>query len=217
MKTVLFDLDGTLSNSKEGITKCVQFALDSFGIHEKNLDSLEVFIGPPLIDSFMKYYGFSEQKAKEATTKYRERYSVTGIYESSMYKGVKECLKVLKEQGYFISLASSKPEHYCRIILDYFGISELFDDVVGATTDGKIHNKEQVLEEFFSRWKDVKKENCCLIGDTVFDVDGANYVGIPCVGVSYGFGKSEDLINAGARFVVDDILELPNILNSIFN
>lgn len=208
MKTVLFDLDGTLVNSKEGITKCVQFALSFFNIHEENLDSLEVFIGPPLVDSFMKYYGFSLGQAKKATEKYRERYSVKGIYECSLYDGVKKCLETLKAQGFHIVLASSKPENYCRIILEYLGVSHFFDDIVGATIDGKIHSKEQVLEEVFRRCDFVDKSECCLVGDTIFDVNGANYIGIPCVGVSYGFGKSDEMKACGAKVVIDNICEL---------
>lgn len=212
MKAILFDLDGTLSNSKEGITKCVQYALKHFGIEEPDLDKLDVFIGPPLVDSFMKYYGFSEEKAREATAKYRERYSPIGVHETSMYPGSKECLEELKKQGYVIGMASSKPEHYCKIVLEDFGILEFFDDVVGATMDGRIDTKEEVLEEVFRRWSHFGKDEICLIGDTMYDVEGANAHDIPCIAVTYGFGDVEEMRAGGAVAFVDNLMELPELL-----
>jgi phosphoglycolate phosphatase len=215
MKAVLFDLDGTLSNSKEGITKCVQYALKHFGIEEPDRDKLEIFIGPPLVDSFMNFYGMSLEDAKIATAKYRERYTPIGIHEASMYPGVRECIEELKRQGYIIGMASSKPEEYCRIILEDFGILELFDDVVGATMDGRIDSKEQVLMEVFRRWSHYGKDEMCLIGDSIYDVEGANLVGIPCVAVSYGFGDVQEMIAAGAVAVIDNLVELPEVLKRL--
>lgn len=215
MKAVLFDLDGTLSNSKEGITKCVQYALKHFGIEEPDRDKLEIFIGPPLVDSFMNFYGMSLEDAKIATAKYRERYTPIGIHEASMYPGARECIEELKRQGYIIGMASSKPEEYCRIILEDFGILELFDDVVGATMDGRIDSKEQVLMEVFRRWSHYGKDEMCLIGDSIYDVEGANLVGIPCVAVSYGFGDVQEMTAAGAVAVIDNLVELPEVLKRL--
>ncbi len=215
MKAVLFDLDGTLSNSKEGITRCVQYALSHFGIDEPDRDKLEVFIGPPLVDSFMKYYDMSLEQAREATAKYRERYTPTGIHETSMYPHVRECIEELKKQGYIIGMASSKPEEYCKIILEGFGILELFDDVVGATMDGRIDSKEEVLLEVFRRWSHYGKHEMCLVGDSIYDVEGANMVGIPCIGVTYGFGDVEEMRKAGAVAFVDDLAKLPNVLEKM--
>lgn len=215
MKAVLFDLDGTLSNSKEGITKCVQYALKYFGIEEPDRDKLEVFIGPPLTDSFMKYYDMSMEQALEATAKYRERYAPIGIHETNMYPGGRECLEELKRQGYVIGMASSKPENYCKIILEDFGVLELFDDVVGATMDGRIRSKEDVLMEVFRRWSHFAKDEICLVGDSIFDVEGANFVEIPCVAVSYGFGDVEEMKNAGAVAIIDSLAELPEVLKSL--
>lgn len=215
MKAVLFDLDGTLSNSKEGITKCVQYALAHFGIEEPDRDKLEVFIGPPLTDSFMKYYDMSMEQALEATAKYRERYAPIGIHETVMYPGSKECLEELKKKGYVIGMASSKPENYCKIILEDFGVLELFDDVVGATMDGRIRSKEDVLMEVFRRWSHFGKNEICLVGDSIFDVEGANLVGIPCVGVSYGFGDVEEMRKEGAVAIIDNLVELPEVLKNI--
>ena len=215
MKAVLFDLDGTLSNSKEGITKCVQYALKHFGIEEPDRDKLEIFIGPPLVDSFMNFYGMSLEDAKIATAKYRERYTPIGIHEASMYPGTRECIEELKKQGYIIGMASSKPEEYCRIILEDFGILDLFDDVVGATMDGRIDSKEEVLMEVFRRWSHYGKDEMCLIGDSIYDVEGANLVGIPCIAVSYGFGDVKQMTEAGAVAVIDNLVELPGVLEKM--
>lgn len=215
MKAVLFDLDGTISNSKEGITKCVQYALKHFGIDEPDLDKLAVFIGPPLVDSFMKHYNFTEEQAKAATAKYRERYTPIGVHETHMYPNTRECIEELKRQGYVIGMASSKPTNYCTTVLEDFGILELFDDVVGATMDGRISSKEQVLDEVFRRWSHYGKDEICLIGDTLYDVNGANYAGIPCVGVSFGFGDAKELKEAGAVAIIDDLMELPEVLKNL--
>lgn len=214
MKAVLFDLDGTLSNSKEGITKCVQYALKHFGIEEPDRDKLEIFIGPPLVDSFMNFYGMTMEQAKEATAKYRERYTPIGIHEATMYPEVRECIEELKKQGYIIGMASSKPEEYCRIILEDFGIYDLFDDV-GATMDGRIDSKEEVLQEVFRRWNHYGKDEMCLVGDSIYDVEGAKLVGIPCIAVSYGFGDVEEMKQAGAVAVIDHLLELVDVLKGM--
>lgn len=208
MKAILFDLDGTLIDSSEGVTKSVQYALKHYGVEEPDLQRLNVFVGPPLSQSFMKFYGFSKEQAMEAVGFYRERYNETGIFECSLYPGVKACIQELKAQGYLIGMASSKPETFCRRILEHFGILELFDDVVGATLDGRIDTKEEVLNEVMRRWKDVPKDEMCLVGDTMFDVEGANRVGISCIAVSFGFGDAAEMVHAGAVAVCDSMSEL---------
>lgn len=209
IKAVLFDLDGTLIDSSEGITKSAQYALRRFGIEEPDLGKLKKFIGPPLGESFMKYYGFSEAQAKEAVKVYRERYNVKGIYECRLYSGVKGCLERLKAEGYRIGLASSKPEISCRRILEYLGILTLFDEVTGATMDGRIAKKKEVLQESFRRWGDMPKEEMVLVGDTGFDIEGANQVGIPSIAVSFGFGEVEEMVTAGCRAVCNSMDEIP--------
>ena len=212
---VVFDLDGTLIDSSEGITKSTQYALAHYGIEENDLSKFYKFIGPPLSASFQKYYGFSEEKAYEAVTVYRERYNRIGLFECSLYPGVRECIETLKAKGYLIGMASSKPEDSCRRILDHFGILELFDDVVGATFDGRIDTKEEVLNEVLRRWCDVPKNEMCLIGDTMFDVEGANKVGIRSVAVTFGFGNVDEMVAAGAVAVCDDMAKLPEIIESL--
>ena len=212
MKAILFDLDGTLIDSSEGITKSTQYALAHYGIIENDLSKFYKFIGPPLVASFKKYYDFPEEQAVEAVAVYRERYNKIGLFECSLYPGVRECIEKLKAQGYLIGMASSKPEVSCRRILEHFGILELFDDVVGATFDGRIDTKEEVLNEVMRRWSDVPKDEMCLIGDTMFDVEGANQVGIRTVAVNFGFGNVQEMIEAGAVAVCDDMEELPEIV-----
>ena len=215
MKAILFDLDGTLIDSSEGITKSTQYALAHYGIIENDLSKFYKFIGPPLVASFKKYYDFTEEQAVEAVVVYRERYNKIGLFECRLYPGVRECIETLKKKGYLIGRASSKPEVSCRRILEHFGILELFDDVVGATFDGRIDTKEEVLNEVLRRWSNVPKEEMCLIGDTMFDVEGANKVGVRSVAVTFGFGDVEQMIKAGAVAVCEEMSSLPEIIEKM--
>lgn len=216
MKSVLFDLDGTLVDTSEGITKCAQFTLAKYGIEVPDLDDLKCFIGPPLTYSFMHHFGFTEEQAKEAIGVYRSRYAPIGIYECQIFPHVKEAILELKKRGYRIGVASSKPEPSCRVVLEHFDIIELFDDIVGSTFDGRISTKQDVLEEVFRRWSDVPKEDMVLIGDTMFDVEGANQVGIKSIAVSFGFGDVQDMVREGALGVCEDMIDLPDIVDGVF-
>lgn len=215
MKTILFDLDGTLSNSKEGITKSAQYALHHYGIEEPDADKLEFFIGPPLTYTFAHHYGMDEETAVEATAKYRERYRVTGIYECHIYDGVEKLLSHLREKGYRIGMASSKPEESCKIVLEHLGILQYFHDVAGATMDGRINSKAEVLREALRRIPQEDHDQTVLIGDTQFDVEGAKEVGVPCVGITYGFGTREELEESGAVAVFDTLEEVEDYLETI--
>lgn len=204
---VLFDLDGTITNSKEGITKCAQYALKAYGIDEPDADKLEFFIGPPLKNTFMEHYGMDEETAVAAVAKYRERYHPTGIFECSLFDGVEDALKSLKRKGYRIGLASSKPEESCRRILEHFHILSYFDEVVGATMDGRIDSKYEVLQETIKRMHIYDTTEAVLIGDTRFDVSGAKEAHMDCIGITYGFGTKEELQEAGANAICDSIEE----------
>lgn len=210
MKAVLFDLDGTIINSEEGITKCVQYALKAYGVDEPDLKKLLCFIGPPLAPVFREQYGMTEEEAWEAVKKYRERFDVKGIFECCLYEGVAEVIRSLKQKGYVLALASSKPEKACRRILEHFMLLPYFDEVVGSTLDGSISTKEEVLEELGRRMEhmQITKEEMCLIGDTKYDAAGAKAFGIRCIGVGYGFGTREDMLAAGAEVVFEQIEEV---------
>lgn len=216
MKAILFDLDGTIINSEEGITKCVQYALKAYGIDEPDRKKLLCFIGPPLDPIFREKYGMTEEKAWEAVEKYRERFDVKGIFECCLYDGVRESIARLKQAGYVLALASSKPETACRRILEHFSMTEYFDEVVGSTLDGTISTKQEVLEELGRRMADeeISKEEMCLIGDTKYDAAGAKAFGIRCIGVSYGFGTREELLAAGAEAVFDRIEEVERYIEN---
>jgi len=217
VKAVLFDLDGTIINSEEGITKCVRYALAHFGVQEPDLKKLTFFIGPPLEMNFKERYGFNDEQAWEGVLKYRERFDTEGIFECELYEGVAEVIKTLHEEGYILSIASSKPEVACERILEHFGLLESFDMVVGATLDKCISTKEQVLEELGRRMADrnISKDEMVLIGDTKFDALGAKVFGIRCIGVDYGFGTREELEKAGATAVFSSIKEVKQYIEAI--
>jgi phosphoglycolate phosphatase len=212
MKAVLFDLDGTIINSFEGIAKSVQYALQKCGIVVEDLEQLRCFIGPPIMESFQKWYGFSYEQAAEATAYYRERYRPIGLLECELYPGVEACIRELKEDGLLVGLASSKPETFCRQILDNFHLLDLFDEVVGSSMDGRIETKEQVLQEVLRRWSEIPREEMCLVGDTLFDLNGAKQIGIDCIAVRYGFGDAEEMKKNGAVAICDTLTDLPEMV-----
>ena len=204
---ILFDLDGTLTDPREGITKSVQYALAHMGIDEPDLTKLEPFIGPPLMDSFMEYYGFSLEEAQKATEFYRENFTVKGLYQNELFEGVPEMLQSLKAKGRVIAIASSKPEAFVQRILDNFEISQYFDYVCGSTMNEKRTKKEEVIEELLRRMNlsEEEKKQMLMVGDRKFDVEGAAYFGIPCLGLTLGFAAEGELEKAGAAAIVDSI------------
>ena len=212
---ILFDLDGTISDPKQGICGCVQYALRSFGIEEPELDQLEPFIGPPLSESFMKYYNFTAEQAQEAVEKYRERFSVTGKYENVLYPGMGALLHDLKASGATLAIASSKPTVYVEDILVHFGIREYFDIVVGSELDGRRVHKEEVVAEVLSQLAargESDPDKMVMIGDRSFDVEGAKAIGAHCIAVSYGYAQPGELENAGAEIIVRDVEGLRSVL-----
>lgn len=212
---LLFDLDGTLTDPKLGITTCVQYALKDFGIEEPDLDKLEPFIGPPLKNSFMEFYGFSEEQAEGAVAKYRERFQDVGIFENEIYRGIPQMLKKLQFRGMHMAIASSKPTVFVEKILEYFHIREYFDVVVGSELDGRRVEKEEVVREALRQlFPDgtVDKSKVYMIGDRKFDVEGAKALGIDSVGVTYGYGGMEELKEAHADFIVRSVEELRRFL-----
>lgn len=192
-KYLLFDLDGTLTDSCEGIYKSFEYALNAYGIEVKDLNSLRPILGPPLKDSFMDMFGFDAKTADEAVAKYRERFSSIGIYENRVYDGVGDMLAALKKEGYFISLATSKPEKFARVILKHFELEKYFNFITGATIDGRISTKEDVINHIIESVGIDNTAEALMIGDRSFDLLGAEAFGIDAVGVLYGYGSREEL------------------------
>ena len=208
-KAIFFDLDGTLTESGEGITKSVQYALEKLGKPEEDLDKLRVFICPPLMEQFMKYADVDETEARRAVEYYRERYAVKGIFENRPYDGVENLLRELKGRGYILAVASSKPEYYVTKILDYFNLSSYFEVVVGSEMNGARTSKTEVIEEALKRlnMSDRRKE-VLMVGDKEHDVLGARAAGLACVAVGYGYGTKEELTAAQPLKIVASIEEL---------
>ncbi len=214
---LLFDLDGTLTDPKEGITKCVQYALAYYDIEVDDLNELLCFIGPPLIESFQMFYGFDKEKAEEATAKYRERFKDIGIFENRIYEGVIDLLKACKTAGKTLCLATSKPEIFAVRILEKYGMAEYFDEAVGSTLDGSINAKDEVIREAFRRLgiDDTKKAEVIMIGDRKHDILGAKKCGIESIGVSFGYAEEGELEAAGAEYIVETMEELKNLCCSL--
>ena len=202
-KYVLFDLDGTLTNSELGITTCVQHALRKFGIEVEDSTVLRPFIGPPLGESFQVYYGLSKEESEQAIKYYRERFSVKGLYENEVYEGVEKMLQSLKDSGKKLIVATSKPEKFTMIILEHFDLLKFFDFVAGATMDGSRGEKADVICYALEKYGIEDKSEVIMIGDRKFDILGAKENGLKSIGVLYGFGDREELTEAGADYIVE--------------
>ena len=210
-KYILFDLDGTLTDPKVGICTCVQHALKAYGIEEPDLDKLEPFIGPPLKDSFMQFYGLSEEDAVAAIEKYRERFSTVGKFENEVYEGIPELLKTMKDYGYHLAVASSKPECFVKDILEHFQIAQYFEVAVGSELDGGRTDKAEVIHETLNRlfhYGRIRKDQIVMIGDRKFDVQGAKEIGVTSVAVGYGYGSAEELEEAAPDYIANTVEEL---------
>ena len=212
-KVILFDLDGTLTDPKVGITKSVQHALRYYGIEEPDPDKLCPFIGPPLTDSFQELYGFSLPQAKEAIEKYREYFSVTGIFENEVYPGIPEMLGMLKEKGFTLAVATSKPEEYSIRILEHFGLDSYFQLVGGADmTETRVRKGDIIAYTLNRLGVNPKETPVVMVGDRKHDLIGAKENQLPCVGVLFGYGSREELREAGADALAESVKELGEIL-----
>ena len=214
IKNFFFDLDGTLTDPKEGITKSVAYALESFGQKVNDLDDLLVFIGPPLKWSFMEYAGLDEEQAEAAITKYRERFKDIGIFENGVYEGIEGMLDRLKKAGYKLALATSKPIVFADRILEHYGLARFFDATFGSEFDGTRTDKAEVIEYALMQTGAEPKETI-MIGDRSHDVIGANKNNIKTVGVLFGYGDSRELLDAGAYRLAKTVEELENMLINI--
>ncbi|MCH5203926.1 MAG: HAD family hydrolase [Oscillospiraceae bacterium] len=209
-KNVFFDLDGTLTDSAEGITNSVEYALNRLGITGYERSELYKFIGPPLMDSFEEFFGLSEEKCMEGVRLYREYFSEKGIYENKLYGGVKELLEKTRRSGRTVALATSKPREFAEEILRYFDIAKYFDHIAAAEMNGKRNRKEDVIN-YALEISGAKREETVMVGDRKFDILGAKSAEIASIGVLYGFGSEAELVEAGADHIAktpEEIFEI---------
>ena len=211
-KHFLFDLDGTLTDPFDGITNSVAYSLRYYGINVEDRKELSCFIGPPLYESLEKYYDFSKEKAVEAVEKYREYYRDKGIFENRIYDGAEELLVLLKNKGFTVALATSKPEVFALRILEHFGISKYFYVVTGSLLDGSRVKKGEVVAETIKRLNLKNKDSCIMIGDRCHDILGAKENGIDSMGVLFGYGSEEELKEAGADYIVENFKDIKKLL-----
>ncbi|WP_289301472.1 HAD family hydrolase [Sporofaciens musculi] len=203
-----FDLDGTLTDSSLGITNSVIYALKKFGIEETDRSKLYSFIGPPLLLSFEKFYGFSKEQSMDAVRYYREYYCDRGIFENRVYDGMENVLKELKNQGKLLVVATSKPEPFARQIIEHFHLMQFFDYVAGMEMDGRRQTKEEVIRYALDTCRITDKSKVLMVGDREYDVIGAQALGIDCLGILYGFGCRDELEKAGADYIAETVEEI---------
>ena len=208
-KTIIFDLDGTLTDSGEGIINCATLALQHFGLPVPDRQAMGVFVGPPLHDTFLKF-GVPEDKVEEAVKVFRSRYTTVGKFENTPYPGVHSMLQALKEHGHTLLIATSKPENMAIEILEKFELAQYFDRICGATLDRSRINKEDVIA-YLLKCSNANQSRI-MVGDTAFDVIGAAAHGIATVGVSWGYGSTVEMKNAGAVAIADTMEQLLAIL-----
>ena len=210
-KTILFDLDGTLTDSGEGIMNCAALALEHFHIPVPSREAMRVFVGPPLTSTF-RSFGIPEEKIPEAVKVFRSRYTPVGIFENSPYPGIHQLLDTLSRHGHKLYVATSKPEEMAITVLRHFDLEQFFTGICGATMDESRTNKEEVIAYLLE--KNGTADNMLMIGDTVFDVLGAASHGIPTIGVSWGYGDPEEMRRAGAIAVATNMDELLNLIEA---
>lgn len=211
-KSILFDLDGTLTDSGEGIINCAALALEHFGIPIPQRDALRVFVGPPLHDTF-RQFGVPEDQVDEAIRIYRSRYVPIGKFENTPYPGIRELLEKLRAQGHRLFVATSKPEDMSVEILEHFDLARFFDRICGASLDRSRSSKDAVIAYLLQQHG--AGEQMVMVGDTVFDILGAAAHGIPAVGVAWGYGSVEEMKKAGAAAIATTMEELFRILQAL--
>ena len=209
-KAIFFDLDGTLTDSGEGIMNCAELALRHFGIPVPSRNQMRVFVGPPLDQTFIQF-GVPADKTDEAIEVFRSRYRTVGKFENFPYPGIREALQTLKAQGHRLFVATSKPEVLANEVLGHFELTDFFEQIAGATLDGSRSHKADVITYLLGLTGDVGQT--VMVGDTAFDVTGAAAHGIPTIGVSWGYGEVADMEKAGAVAVAHTMEELVTLLN----
>ncbi|MBQ8589866.1 MAG: HAD hydrolase-like protein [Firmicutes bacterium] len=209
--TILFDLDGTLTDSGLGIANAVLYALDKYGIPQGDVDSSQ-FVGPPLRESFKRFYGFSDEKAEEAVTIAREYYTATGVFENTPYEGVYEMLDALKASGKRLLMATAKPDLYTDMVVDKFDLRKYFEYFGTATMDGSRVHKDVIIKMVLDDCDVTDVEHAIMIGDRGSDITGASAYGLDSIGVLYGYGTREELEKAGATYLAETTADVVKLL-----
>ncbi len=205
---ILFDLDGTLTDSGPGITNSAAYALKKYGIEVADRTELYKFIGPPLKESFEKYYGFSAEEAGKAVEYYREYYTDKGMFENSVYEGIEALLRDIRKSGKMAVVATSKPELFAKRILEYFDLAKYFNDIVGATMDETRTKKDEVISCILHGRDIPDQARVLMVGDREYDILGAKKTGIDSLGVLFGFGSYEELKKAGATYIAETVKDI---------
>ena len=209
---LLFDLDGTLTDPGEGITNSVAYALRKQGIEVTDRKELYCFIGPPLSESFSRFFGFSMEESLRCVEYYREYYRDKGIFENLLYDGIPELLATLKSRGKKIILATSKPELFAKQILDHFGLTEYFDHICGASMDESRNKKAAVIEYALETAKLDDLARAVMIGDREHDINGARLNGLDSIGVLFGYGDRPELEAAGATYIAESVEDIKKFI-----
>ncbi len=210
---VIFDFDGTIADTGEGILKSLQYSFEQMGHEVPDLSNLKKFIGPPIHYSYVTFYGIDETEVEQYIKKYRERYRKIGIFECFVYDGMIETLKTLRNNGVKIGIASSKPIKLVYDVMDYLKLTEYFDAVVGTQFDDSNHpGKTDLVLQSMEKLGDADKKRTLMVGDRYFDIDGAAGAGVDSAGVTYGYGSREEFIEHGATYIVDSPHEILNIV-----
>ena len=211
-KTVLFDLDGTVTDPGLGITNSVMHALGKFQIKADDRTSLYKFIGPPLKESFKDFYGFSDEECSRAIVYYREYYADKGIFENVLYSGMAELLEQIKDSGRKVILATSKPEEFAVRILKHFQIDQYFDYIAGSNMDETRVKKAEVITYALNSCEITDLSSVVMVGDRKHDILGAKEVGLNSIGVLYGYGSREELQSAGASYIAERVGDIIKFL-----
>lgn len=212
IRCVLFDFDGTLFDTSEGIKMCYRKGLEQFGVYVKNDSELDRIIGPSLFDSYRSFYGLVGDDVVTAVRIYREHYNSNGIYMVHPYDGIEKALIALKENSFTLGVATSKPKVMAEKILDFTGMAKYFDVVCGANLDGTMSDKVELITEAMKLSGFTDKTQVCMVGDRFYDIAGAKKVGICSVGVTYGFGGYDELVNAGADYIADSPMQAARLI-----
>lgn len=212
-ETLLFDLDGTLTDSGPGIMNCVRYMLEKYGITDPAEADLRACVGPPLTESFEKYWGFNHEEALKGVEIYRERYKPIGIFENELYEGIPQMLEALQKAGVKLYLATSKPTFMAETVLAHFGIAKYFTEIAGASEDEKLNRKDDIIEDLLSRIHP-DPATTAMVGDRKYDIAGGRKFGLKTVGVYYGYAEAGELEPEGADYIADTVAELAEILLS---